>query len=160
MRSTIVEPAARAMGKPERVAYLRSRGWRHRIECGGAQSWEPPGTAPHEASFTLAAAIRAQLICDYRASLPAVRGIPVVPVKRAGTWQGVTSWLIDCPYCGREHSHSAAPGHRVAHCGSGVLVTGDRGVGYYIEHPADDDGTVCRAERCTYIDAGAAPRRG
>jgi hypothetical protein len=140
MRSTIVEPAARAMGKPERVAHLRSRGW-HRAGSQGVQSWRSPDPGDHGA-YTLAAAIRAQLICDYRATLPAVRGIPVVPVKRADTWQGVTSWLIDCPYCGREHSHSAAPGHRAPHCGSGVLVTGDRGGGYYIEHPADDDGTV------------------
>jgi hypothetical protein len=137
--TTIVEPAARAMARPERAAYLREHGWRHRIECGGAQSWEPPGTAPHEASFTLAGAIREQLLREHQAGLPHIRGIPVVPSKRAEAWPDargdlIWHWVIDCPYCGKEHTHSPSPGHRVSHC-----QHPRSGPGYYIEHPAGDD---------------------
>lgn len=42
---------------------------------------------------------------------------PTVTIKRAVTArEGHTLWIIDCPYCGREHTHGGAPGHRVAHC--------------------------------------------
>lgn len=47
---------------------------------------------------------------------------PTVPIKRIETGDGwkrgerVELWIIDCPFCGREHSHGASPGHRVSHC--------------------------------------------
>jgi hypothetical protein len=43
--------------------------------------------------------------------------IPKVKVKRIedrGSY--IEAWIIDCPYCGREHSHSAEPGERASHC--------------------------------------------
>jgi hypothetical protein len=64
----------------------------------------------------------------------------VVAHKREDTYghdlsgQPVAHWVIDCPYCGKEHTHGAGPGHRASHCsrpGSGP--------GYFIEHPAWDD---------------------
>jgi hypothetical protein len=29
---------------------------------------------------------------------------------------GTPVWTFCCPGCGRRHTHSAAPGHRAAHC--------------------------------------------
>jgi hypothetical protein len=132
MTSSIVEASARAMPKPERVAHLRQRGW-HRIGYRGSQCWQSPDPAEHHTFYTLAAAIREQLRRDYRAALPHIDGIPVVPRKREETYgrdlsgQPVAHWIIDCPYCGREHTHGAGPGHRHSHC--------LRGDGYFIEHP-------------------------
>jgi hypothetical protein len=51
---------------------------------------------------------------------------PTVPVKRVEHHDdGVTTWVIDCPHCGEEHTHGAGPGHRVAHClgGRGYYLT-------------------------------------
>ncbi len=137
---TTVEADARAMTKPERAAHLRACGWQH-VSYGGVQSWRPPGSDEHHAWCTLAAAIREQLRRDRRAALSHVGGIPVVPLKREvtigrdpKTGDLVRTWIIDCPYCGREHTHGAEPGHRVSHCwhdGSDP--------GYIIEHPAGDD---------------------
>ena len=124
------------MTRPERVTYLRSQGW-HRIGYTGAQTWKSPDPGEHYAHYTLAAAIREQLRRDRRAALPHIGGIPVIPHKREETYgrgldgQPVTHWVIDCPWCGREHTHGAGPGHRVSHC--------LRGDGYYIDHPAGDE---------------------
>lgn len=41
---------------------------------------------------------------------------PTVHAKRETTFDGIRTWVIDCPYCGCEHTHGANPGHRVAHC--------------------------------------------
>ena len=137
MRS-VIESDARAMSKPERVARLRDRGWQR---IGGAQPWRSPDPDEHATFYTLAAAIREQLRRDRRARLPHIDGIPIVPRKREVTMgrdpqtgELVRVWVIDCPYCGREHTHGAEPGHRVSHCrhhGSGL--------GYIIERPADDE---------------------
>jgi hypothetical protein len=51
---------------------------------------------------------------------------PSVPVKRVQRGDGgVTTWVIDCPHCGEEHTHGAGAGHRVAHClgGRGYYLT-------------------------------------
>jgi hypothetical protein len=59
---------------------------------------------------------------------------PAVVVKRTvHAREGHTLWLIDCPYCGREHTHGGAPGHRVAHCGRRFDLDG---LGYVITEPA------------------------
>ena len=29
---------------------------------------------------------------------------------------GTPIWVFWCPYCKKEHTHSASPGHRAAHC--------------------------------------------
>jgi 5-methylcytosine-specific restriction endonuclease McrA len=42
----------------------------------------------------------------------------VVRAKRA---EG-DRWVVDCPYCGREHRHGAAAGDRVSHCHQGDYV--------------------------------------
>jgi len=131
---TTVETDARALSKPERAARLRACGWQ-RVEYGGVQSWRPPGSDEHHAWWTLAAAIREQLRRDRRAALPHVGGIPVVPLKREVVMPlGERVWVIDCPYCGREHTHGAEAGHRVSHCRHAGSDPG-----YIIEHPADDD---------------------
>jgi hypothetical protein len=31
--------------------------------------------------------------------------------------------VIVCPYCGREHTHGAEAGYRMAHCGAGTGYT-------------------------------------
>jgi hypothetical protein len=135
MSTTTIEADARAMSKQDRIAHLRDCGW-HRVP-GLQAPWEPPG---ERRLYTLAAAIREQLLRDRRAVLPHVGDIPVVPLKREvnlgrdpQSGEPVLCWVIDCPYCGREHTHGAEPGHRVSHCwhhGSDP--------GYIIEHPADD----------------------
>jgi hypothetical protein len=138
--TTTVEASARAMAKPQRIAYLRDHGW-HRISYRGAQSWLSPDPDGHRAWYTLAAAIREQLLRDHRAALPHIDGIPVVAHKREDTYghdlsgQPVAHWVIDCPYCGEEHTHGAGPGHRVSHCRSRLGC----GPGYFIERPAWDD---------------------
>jgi hypothetical protein len=137
---TTIEAAARAMTKPERAARLRACGWQ-RTDYGGVQSWRPPDPDEHHAWWTLAAAIREQLRRDRRAALPHINRIPVVPLKREVTIGRDRVWVIDCPYCGREHTHGAEPGHRVSHCrhhGSGP--------GYIIEHLADDEGWLLAGE--------------
>jgi hypothetical protein len=52
---------------------------------------------------------------------------PTVTVKRIehDPDDGITTWVIDCPHCGREHTHGAGAGHRVAHClgGRGYYLT-------------------------------------
>jgi hypothetical protein len=40
--------------------------------------------------------------------------------------EGHVLWLVDCPHCGKIHTHGGVPGHRVAHCPEG------RGVGYVL----------------------------
>lgn len=74
-----------------------------------------------ETAIRDAAARKRRLFGKPRLAPPNIRGIPVVPPKREETWtvvggQKVTSWVIDCPYCGQEHTHGAAPGHRRSHC--------------------------------------------
>ena len=32
------------------------------------------------------------------------------------TKEGIERWRFWCPFCNKHHSHSAGPGHRVAHC--------------------------------------------
>jgi hypothetical protein len=130
------EAAARAMTKPGRAAHLRDHGW-VRVGYSGAQSWRSPDPDEHSVSWTLAAAIREQLRREHRAALPQFAGLPVVPLKREEAWADargnmIIDWVIDCPYCGREHFHGAVPGHRHSHC--------LRGDGYVIEDPADDGG--------------------
>ena len=119
---TTVETDARTMTKPERAARLRACGWQ-RTGYGGAQSWRSPDPDEHATSYTLAAAIREQLRRDRRAALPHIGRIPIVPRKREVTMGRdpqtgdlVRVWVIDCPYCGREHTHGDEPGHRVSHC--------------------------------------------
>ncbi len=140
---TATEAAARAMTKPERIAHLRDRGWQS-VSYGGVQSWRAPGPDEHQ-WWTLAAAIREQLRRDRRAGLPHIGGIPVVPLKREVTFGPRRdlgrSWVIDCPYCGREHTHGAEPGHRVSHCRHAGSDPG-----YIIERPADDDEWLLTAE--------------
>jgi hypothetical protein len=129
---TTIEAAVRAMARPERVAHLRARGW-HLIGYSGApQRWLSPDPQEHATFYTLAAAIREQVRRERRAALPSVNGAPVVPVKRRTT----DSWVIDCPYCGREHTHGAAPGHRAPHCHQ-RRPGSDRG--YFIERPDGDE---------------------
>jgi hypothetical protein len=135
MKHTI-EAAVRAMTRPERVAHLRAHSW-ERIGYSGAQAWRSPDPEEHATFYTLAAAIREQLRREHRAALPQFAGLPVVPLKREEAWADARGdmnnhWVIDCPYCGREHFHGPGPGHRESHC--------LRGDGYVIEHPADDGG--------------------
>jgi hypothetical protein len=78
-----------------------------------------------------------------------IDGIPVVPLKREVGLGGDRRWVIDCPYCGREHTHGAAPGHRHSHC--------LRGDGYIIEHLADDGADSLSAPAGTdYTDRAVA----
>jgi hypothetical protein len=60
------ESTVRAMTKPERVEYLRARGW-HRLSARGSQCWLAPGwrlergeivPGADKAFYSLAAAIR------------------------------------------------------------------------------------------------------
>jgi hypothetical protein len=133
--TTIVESRARAMTKADRIAHLRGHHWQRM-----GQSWLSPGGSGQRALYTLAAAIREQLLRDYRAALPHIDGIPVVPRKTEeafghdlATGRPVNHWVIDCPYCGKEHTHGAGPGHRFSHCSH---LGSDPG--YFIEHPAGD----------------------
>lgn len=48
-----------------------------------------------------------------------VKTIPTVTPHTIRHRAGVTTWTIDCPHCGREHTHGAGPGHVVAHCRTG-----------------------------------------
>ncbi len=141
---TPIEAAARAMTKPERAAHLRARGWQ-RTDYGGVQTWRSPDLDERATSYTLAAAIREQLRRDRRAGLPHVGGIPVVPLKREVTFgprnDPSRSWVIDCPYCGREHTHGAEAGHRVSHC-----MHHGSGPGYVIERLADDEAWLLAGE--------------
>lgn len=59
---------------------------------------------------------------------------------RRETARGAGLLVIDCPYCGAEHTHGAGQevasfgagdGHRVAHCGPGFLETSRRG--YFVQ---------------------------
>ena len=53
--------------------------------------------------------------------------LPVVAAKRELVAGSGRVWVIDCPYCGREHTHGAKRGHRMTHCGgsvSGYIVSG------------------------------------
>ena len=113
--SSTVEAAARAMAKPERAAHLRACGWQS-VSYGGVQSWRAPGSDGHR-WWTLAAAIREQLRRDRRrtdcrttAASRSCRasGQATRPRRRMGIRLPRTR--------GREHTHSAEPGHRVSHC--------------------------------------------
>jgi hypothetical protein len=44
-----------------------------------------------------------------------IDGLPVM-YCRVETIRGGTVWTFGCPHCRRRHTHSAEPGHRVAHC--------------------------------------------
>lgn len=33
-------------------------------------------------------------------------------------------WVLPCPFCGRLHMHSAAPGHRTPHCPDALAPAG------------------------------------
>lgn len=44
---------------------------------------------------------------------------PQVPIKAINLKrysQDVETWVIDCPFCDREHTHGAGSGNRAAHC--------------------------------------------
>jgi 5-methylcytosine-specific restriction endonuclease McrA len=45
-------------------------------------------------------------------------GLPRVTAKR----EEDDRWVVDCPYCGREHQHGAEAGDRVAHCHRGDYI--------------------------------------
>lgn len=44
--------------------------------------------------------------------------LPVIRAKR----EVDDRWVVDCPYCGNEHTHGAEAGDRVAHCLKGDYV--------------------------------------
>jgi hypothetical protein len=54
---TPTETAARAMSKPDRVAYLKAHGW-ERMSSSGSQTWIDPETGH---TYTLALAVRVAL---------------------------------------------------------------------------------------------------
>jgi hypothetical protein len=48
---------------------------------------------------------------------------PTVAVKRIQRGDdGITTWVIDCPHCGEEHTHGAGAGHR-SRTASGAAAT-------------------------------------
>ncbi|WP_435589788.1 hypothetical protein [Micromonospora aurantiaca (nom. illeg.)] len=49
------------------------------------------------------------------------------------TWPDHEIWVVDCPYCGREHLHGDGPGHRVADC----FNHPDSDPGYIVDAPPD-----------------------
>lgn len=42
------------------------------------------------------------------------------------------TWVIECPYCGKRHTHGAKEGHRVAHC---AVDTPESVKGYILKAP-------------------------
>jgi hypothetical protein len=41
---------------------------------------------------------------------------PVMYCREEKLPRGTRVWTFWCPHCRRRHTHSAEPGHRVAHC--------------------------------------------
>lgn len=78
---------------------------------------------------------------------------PVVVVGTPGEWEDWTgvrhvSWVVTCPYCGNEHYHGPAQGHRTAPCKEGMWAGG-----YLLREPAGWRHGVATAERratCLY----------
>jgi len=73
--------------------------------------------------------------------------LPTVAVRRIEIGDtDIVYWIIDCPYCGAEHSHDAAPRHRHSHC--------HQGDGYVITGPTEQAvRSMPKAERVAYLKA-------
>lgn len=53
-------------------------------------------------------------------------------------------WVVPCPFCGRQHHHSAQPGHREPHCPPGEGPA----EGYVLRHAGPADAAMrARADR-------------
>lgn len=62
-----------------------------------------------------------------------LEGVPDAPILKLQNNRGVSTVVIQCPYCPRKHTHGAELGHRVQHCaipvpGSGYNITDPRGL--------------------------------
>lgn len=59
-----------------------------------------------------------------------IDGLPPVVIATPAAVGGI--WVVRCPYCGRQHAHGNAPGHRAADCPPG---TPNRERGYVLLPP-------------------------
>lgn len=45
------------------------------------------------------------------------------PIRAGRSRKGVAYAVVQCPYCGKPHTHGVMPGTRVAHCSAGRGLT-------------------------------------